>query len=138
MYTNNRNAYRQLFFTVWQKHQKKLPLEASEALLLKIMLDHPEYHSFLENPKVYENQEFALEENPFFHMSLHMAVQEQLSAKRPLGIESIYQQLLIRHIDKHQVDHLIMEHINQAMRIAQQTGTIPSDETYLDGLRKIV
>lgn len=138
MYTNNRNAYRQLFFTVWQKHQKKHPLETSEAQLLKIMLDHPEYHSFLENPNVYENQEFTLEENPFFHMSLHMAVQEQLSARRPLGIESIYQQLLIQHIDKHHVEHLIMENIHQAMQIAQQTGSIPSDENYLQGLRETV
>lgn len=66
MFTNDRNAYRKAFFTVWQKHAKKLPLDPLETQLLNVMLQHPEYHALLENPKTIENQEFAIEENPFF------------------------------------------------------------------------
>ncbi len=91
MYTNNRDAYRQAFFTVWQKYQKKLPLDATEAQLVEVIALHPEFHALLENPAAYQQQEFELEENPFLHMSLHIALREQIRMNRPHGIATILQ-----------------------------------------------
>lgn len=137
MYTNNRDAYRQFFFTVWQKHEKKLPLEPMEARLLTIILQHPEYHYLFNQPGKWEHQEFALEENPFFHMSLHTALIEQIQTNRPPGIAAIYQELITRHHPAHDVEHLMMEQLCKAMALAQETGTTPSDQEYLDLLRGI-
>jgi hypothetical protein len=137
MYTNNRNAYRQHFFNTWQKHLKRLPLEATEIQLIDIILQHPEYHRFLNDPKQFETQEFALEENPFFHMSLHLAVREQIHTRRPTGIEMIYQNLLKVYGDALRVEHLMMQQLLYMMDEGQRTGAMPSDEEYIKELKKI-
>jgi len=137
MYSNNRDAYRQFFFSVWQKYQKKLPLEAAEARLVDVILQHPEYHSFLEKPDAFTHQEFALEENPFIHMSLHMALREQIDMNRPAGIKTVEQELKLKHPDPHQIEHQMMECLCSMMAKAQQTGITPDDASYLELLRKI-
>jgi len=131
MYTNNRDAYRQAFFTVWQKYQKKLPLDATEAQLVEVIALHPEYHALLENPAAYQQQEFELEENPLLHMSLHIALREQIRTNRPAGIAAIYDQLLEKLIHAHDVDHHMMACLSQMIWKAQQTGEAPDESEYL-------
>lgn len=137
MYTNDRNAYREVYFTVWQKHLKKLPLEALEAQLLTVMLQHTEYYFIFENRGQFLKQEFAVEENPFFHLSLHLAINEQRITNRPLGIREIHAQLLAKYQDQHEVEHRLMEGMTRMMQLAQETGSMPSDEVYLAALREI-
>lgn len=135
MYSDNRNAYRQFFFTLWQKYQAKIPLEANEAQLIEIILQHPEYHRFLD--KQYENQEFAVEENPFFHMSLHLAIREQIATDRPRGIKQIYQDLMIQQNNLLEIEHKMMECLAHFIYLGQESGRMASDEEYLDSLQKI-
>lgn len=135
MYTNNRDAYRQAFYIAWQKYQKQLALESVEKQLVQAIVLHPEYHSLLEDIGSTQNQEYALEENPFFHMSLHVAIQEQIDMNRPFGITAIHQALMEKHSDKHEVLHLMMQCLAKIMWQAQQTGAMPSEEVYLQELR---
>ena len=135
MYSDNRNAYRQFFFTLWQKYQKKIPLETNETQLIEIILQHPEYHRFLD--KEYENQEFTVEENPFFHMSLHLAIREQIATNRPFGIASIYQELMKQQQNNLLVEHLMMECLAHFIYLGQESGTMASDEEYLRELREL-
>lgn len=136
MYTNNREAYRQAFFTVWQKYQKKWPLDALEQQLIEVILLHPEYHSLLDKPQAFKGQEFALEENPFFHMSLHMAIREQIRTNRPVGIAPLYQQLLVKHNDVMAVEHKMMTCLTDIMWNAQQQGKAPDEAVFLAKLRE--
>lgn len=136
MYTDDRNAYRKIFFEVWQKYSKKLPLENIEAQVLAIILTHPEYHAVLENPQTFMTQEFALEENPFFHMSLHIALREQLQLDRPAGIKKISQQLQTKY-DAHDAEHMMTTIMAQVMFAAQQTGVAPDEVEYLTKLRQL-
>lgn len=135
MYSDNRNAYRQFFFTLWQKYQKKIPLETNETQLIEIILQHPEYHRFLD--KQYENQEFTIEENPFFHMSLHLAIREQIATNRPVGITSIYQNLMMEYQNNLLVEHMMMERLAHFIYLGQKNGTMASDSEYLDALRTL-
>jgi hypothetical protein len=136
MYTNNRDAYRQAFFIAWQKHQKKMPLEPVESQLLEIILLHPEYHPLLDKAEAYQNQEFAIEENPFFHMSLHLTLHEQIRTNRPAGIKQIHQQWIEKYTyDAHDVEHRMMQCLAQILWTAQQNGTLPSEDVYLEKLR---
>ena len=137
MYTNNRDAYRQAFFTTWQKHIKKQPLEAAESQLVEIMLQHPEYHALLENPTAYQHQAFTLEENPFFHMSLHLALREQIRTNRPAGITHCYQQLLLRYPCAQEAEHRMMRCLAQILWQAQESGDLPSEEGYLASLQQL-
>ena len=137
MYTDNRNAYRQLFFTTWEKHKKKIPLEPVEAQILDIILAHPEYHAMLEQQKKFANQEFAIEENPFFHMSLHISIREQLSTNRPAGIKEIYQQLVTRFKNQHAAEHKMTTVLAKVIYAAQQSGKMPDEDEYLKRLKEL-
>lgn len=138
MYTNDRDAYRQFFFYTWQKHEKKLPLNPAESRLITVILSHPEYHAILGKPETFLHQEFEPEENPFFHMSLHYALHEQIDMNRPQGISEVWKTLMERHQNALEVEHLMMEVLCKMMAEAQRTGEVQSDEEYLRGLRGIV
>src|SRR3990167_5523000 len=88
MYSNNRENYRKAFAETWQKHIKKLPLDAVETDIVAIMIMHPEYRYLLDSNSV-NTTEFEPEENPFIHMSLHIALREQIRINRPDGIAAI-------------------------------------------------
>ena len=135
MYSDDRNAYRQLFFTVWQKHQKQEVLQGVEKQVLDVILAHPEYHPLLNQPKQFMTQEFALEENPFFHMSLHIAVREQLQLDRPAGIRATYQQLLTRFTTAVDAEHYMTNVLANILYQAQSNGTPPDEQEYLKQLR---
>lgn len=136
MYTDNRDAYRQLYFDVWAKHHQQLPLQPVEQQVLEVILAHPEYHALLNSPQQFMTQEFELEENPFFHMSLHIAVREQLALDRPVGIKQIYQQLLTRFPTSHDTEHYMATVLANIMHNAQQTGLPPDEQIYLAELKK--
>lgn len=136
MYTNDRNAYRQTFFLTWEKYLKRLPLEPVEQQLLEVILQHPEYHAVLENRKQFEQQEFEPEENPFFHMSLHLAIRDQIKMNRPIGITPIYTQLASQY-DALEAEHKMMTCLANALWQAQRDNTMPNEQTYLASLNNL-
>lgn len=137
MYSDNRNAYRQAFFIAWQKYQKKLPLEAVEAQLIEVILLHPEYHAMLDRPQTFENQEFALEENPFFHLSLHLTVREQVRLNRPRGIRELFEQLARKYEGTLEAEHKMMVCLSALLWEAQQRGEVPDEAIYLEQIKNL-
>lgn len=137
IYSNDREAFRQAFVTAWQKHLKKLPTDNVETQLIQIILIHPEYQILFEKPADYENQEFNLEENPFLHMGLHLAVREQIRINRPYGIAEIQQNLITRFRNMHAVEHCMMDCLAQLMWKAQQSGMLPNETDYLEALKNL-
>lgn len=137
MYTNQREAYRQAFYEAWQKYLKQLPLTILENQMVEIILLHPEYHDLLSNIEQLQKQEFELEENPFFHMSLHMAIREQIRSNRPQGIALIHKQLLQKYVDQTDVEHKMITCLAQTLWQAQQTGNPPEETDYLNKLKSI-
>ena len=131
MYTSNRDAYRQFFFTVWQKHEKNFCLIQWKHVFW-ILFCSINIIPCSQKPDAYTQQEFALEENPFFHMSLHLGLREQIETNRPAGIRMIHQQLSAQHPDPHQLEHLMMECLCSMMSRAEQ-----NDEAYLGLLQNI-
>tara|TARA_R110000868_G_scaffold58151_3_gene179677 strand:+ start:1041 stop:1451 length:411 start_codon:yes stop_codon:yes gene_type:complete len=134
MYTNDRLAYRKIFFEVWEKHKKNLLLEHVEAQVQDVILTHPEYHNLLDNPKTFMTQEFTLEENPFFHMSLHIAVREQIQLDRPAGVKHAYQTLVKKMQSPDMAEHHMTTVLAQMMYQSQQVGENPDEALYLKKL----
>lgn len=137
MYSSDRNIYRQAYFTAWQKHKKNLPLEPIEAQMVDIIIGHPEYHALLESAAALSKQEFTLEENPFFHMSLHMAVRDQVKTDKPPGMTLLYTQLLLKNPDVHALEHQIITCLAQTLWQAHQDNSAPNEEEYLKKLRDL-
>lgn len=89
MFKPSREQARQLFFDTWRKYRNREILSGIETIALDVILLHPEYHSILEQTEQYLERDYLPEMgdvNPFLHMSMHLAIKEQLSINQPVGI----------------------------------------------------
>ena len=139
MYSNDPAHYRRFFCEVWRKHREGAALQPLEGMVAHIIVSHPEYHALLEDPATLD-QDYAPESghtNPFLHMGLHIAIQEQLAADRPVGIRGIYQELIQRHADPHEVEHRMAECLAEGIWEAQRNSTAPDEDVYLQRLRRL-
>jgi hypothetical protein len=132
----NRNEMRQVFFDTWCKYQEKQPLEPIEAQLIDIILLHPEYHFFLTDPARYQDADFV-DANPFLHLSLHLALREQINTNRPSGISGLYHQLCVRLQNSHDAEHAMLDCLSRILWDAQQANVIPDEQMYLESLKRI-
>lgn len=137
-YTQDRDKLRQFFCQSWQKRLQGQPLEALETLLCQVIEMHPEYHTLIENEEKALGREYMPEDgetNPFLHLSMHMAIQEQLSINHPKGIIELYQQVVNAIGDTHEAEHQIMDCLGEMMWRAQQTRTEPDANFYIKCLK---
>jgi hypothetical protein len=133
MFSTEREELRHAFFEAWRKYQQKMVLTAHENGLLEVILLHPEYHAMLTQPTEYLDKDFQ-ETNPFLHMSLHLAIRDQLITHRPAGINDVFQDSLVKCGDQHAAEHQLMECLGQVLWDAHQTGKMPDEQTYLEML----
>src|SRR5690606_14024619 len=81
MFNPSREQVRHFFTEAWLKHRKAGVLTPLEAMAVDWMAQHPEYHAALEDPDA-ADADFPVEggqTNPFLHLSMHLAISEQLS-----------------------------------------------------------
>lgn len=140
LFGNDRNEMRRFFCESWRKAQAGLPLEPLEHLIASIIRQHPEYQSLLTAAEAALGREYLPEfgaTNPFLHMGMHIAIQEQLSTRRPPGINEVYAALCRRLGDSHTAEHQMMEALGTTLWEAQRNNTLPDENRYLDRLRQL-
>ena len=137
MFNPSRDQVRQFFADTWRKHRQEEILSPLEAIALDWILEHPEYHEDLQSAEA-ATANYTVEAgrtNPFLHLSMHLAIAEQLSIDQPPGIRDVYQRLSAR-TDPHHAAHEIMECLGQVVWEAQRNGTPLDSDTYLDLIRR--
>jgi len=141
MFTNDRTKMRKVFTEAWRKHQDRLPMEPLEQVIANILVQHPEYHNLMNDPDAALDKDFTPEggqSNPFLHMSMHIAIQEQLSTNRPAGIAGLYQQIAQQIGDPHEAEHQIMECLGRMLWEAQRDNRMPDENAYLSAVKRLV
>ena len=131
---------RRVFVEAWRKRRAGEPMEPLEQVIANIVQLHPEYHSMLERPEPVLDKDFMPEEglsNPFLHMGMHISLQEQISTDRPTGIALLYQQLIGKIGDPHEVEHQMMECLGRMLWEAQRANRMPDETAYLECLRSL-
>jgi hypothetical protein len=139
MFNPTREQVRDFFFETWRKVRAGEPLAGMEALALEVLLAHPEYHALLSDPERQREQEYFPELgqiNPFLHMSLHLALEEQLSIDQPAGVAARFAGLLARHGERHAAVHEAIECLAEMVWRAQRDGAAPDGAAYLDCLER--
>ncbi len=139
MFNPSRDEVRQFFFAVWDKFRRQQPLEGAEAAALEIIQHHPEYHAILEHPDKYRDHDWTPEQgegNPFLHLSLHLALEEQLAMNQPPGIREVVQKLADRLMDEHRARHEAIECLAEIIWQAQRAQRMPDTEEYLACLQR--
>ncbi|HEU4921607.1 MAG TPA: DUF1841 family protein [Burkholderiales bacterium] len=134
MFNPTREQVREMFFSAWRRYRGGLPLAGMEALALEVILLHPEYHEALEDPDRTRDKDYIDEANPFLHMSLHVALEEQLSIDQPPGIVARWRKLLERYGDRHEALHHALECLAETVWRAQRDNAPPDPQSYLDCL----
>ena len=136
MFSPSREQVREMFFGTWRKYRAGQPLAGIESLALDVVLLHPEYHELLSTPARYRDKDYTDESNPFLHMSLHLAFEEQLSIDQPAGIQALFNDLLLKRQDRHEALHEALECLAETIWRAQRDGTPPDAAAYLGCMEK--
>jgi hypothetical protein len=137
VFAPSRDQVRELFFGAWAKYREGRLLEGMEALALDVILEHPEYHALLDEPERSRQRDYFPEmgeTNPFLHMSLHMALEEQLSIDQPPGVVQRFNALVARHGERHAALHDAIECLAEMVWRSQRDGTPPDGNAYLQCL----
>jgi hypothetical protein len=134
MFNPSRDDVREMFLGAWRKYRAGEPLVGIEALALEVILQHPEYHDALGDPERSRDKDYFDESNPFLHMSLHVALEEQLSIDQPAGIAVRFQSLVSKFQDRHEALHQALECLAQTLWRAQRDRAAPDAAAYLDCL----
>jgi hypothetical protein len=139
MFAPTRDQAREFFFETWRKYRAGAPLAGLEAVALDVILAHPEYHAVLGAPERHRDREYfpELDEtNPFLHLAMHVALEEQLSIDQPPGVARRFNALVARRADRHAALHGAMECLAEMIWRAQRDGTPPDAAAYLECLER--
>ena len=139
MFAPTRDEARRFLIEAWRKHRAGEPVSGLEQKAVELIALHPEYHRMLETPDAYVDREYRPEQgdvNPFLHLSLHLAVAEQLAIDQPAGIVAQYERLRARDGDAHAALHALVECLGETIWQAQRRGSAPDAALYLECLER--
>ena len=137
LFNPSRDEVREFFFALWAKSRSGGALTPLESQALAVAMEHPEYHAVLSDPERYRDREWRPEggeTNPFLHLSLHLAIEEQVSIDQPFGIREAVRKLAGKHGSEHEARHAVMECLAEILWQAQRNGVPFDNAAYLDCL----
>ncbi|UJP06079.1 MAG: DUF1841 family protein [Nitrosomonas sp.] len=133
MFKPTRAQARQLFFDTWRKYHRHEIVAGIETVALDVILMHPEYQAALADADRYLDKDYLPEggdTNPFLHMSMHVAIKEQLSIDQPIGICAKFAQLVEITGNEHDAAHRMMECLAEMIWHAQRYQQAPDALIY--------
>ena len=139
MFAPTRDESRRFFVDAWAKYRADAPLDGLEKTAVTLVALHPEYHPILETPERHLQRDYAPESgsvNPFLHLSLHLAVAEQLAIDQPPGIRSHFERLRLSRADEHAALHALLECLGETLWQAQRLNAPPDERLYLECLER--
>ncbi len=139
MYNPDRQDVRQFFIDTWRQYRQQLPLDGIAVIALPILLAHPEYHPLMERQDAALTRDYPPEfgqTNPFLHLSLHLALTEQLSVDQPVGVRAAFERLLDHHRESHLAQHAMMDCLAEMIWQAQRHATTYDPAIYFECLQR--
>lgn len=139
MFTPTRDQSRQFLIEAWRKRRGNLPASALEILAADIAALHPEYHGLLESGEDALARDWMPDQgetNPFLHLSLHLAIEEQLSIDQPRGLRALFADLLTRRGDRHEALHVVLDCLAETIWRSQRERKPLDGPAYLDCVRQ--
>jgi hypothetical protein len=128
MFNPSRDEVRSFFTETWRKQREGAILTPLEAIAAE-----------LTDGDAASAQDYSPERgqtNPFLHLSMHLAISEQLSIDQPPGIRAAHERLAARLGSTHDAQHAIMECLGETLWEAQRTGTPPDTDAYLQRIER--
>ena len=134
-------AHRQIFWDAWQKSESNLPLNALEVRIARVIRMHPEYHPYFSDMEDFLDRDFQANDgmNPYLHLSLHVALEEQAATKQPPEMAKALEWMVaIQRMDRHDALHKVLEILAETIHHAQRMGEEPDAQTYAARLKEMI
>lgn len=138
MFNPTRDQARAFFIESWRKRRANEAMEPMEQLVADIVASHPEYHALLEDADAAQ-KDFTPEDgqiNPFLHLSLHLAIEEQLAIDQPPGIKAAFEACVERRSNAHEARHDVLEALGETIWEAQRSGTGMDAQAYIERVKR--
>jgi hypothetical protein len=139
----SKDDVRRFFCDAWRKYRDGQVITPLEATASDWIVKHPEYQNEFEDVEAALAREYSVDDgrvNPFLHLSMHLAIAEQLSIDQPPGVRELFNRFVARSGDEHMALHLMMDCLGEVVWNAQRSGeTVAAEqmtERYLDCLRR--
>ncbi|CAB1368851.1 DUF1841 family protein [Denitratisoma oestradiolicum] len=139
LFNPSRDQARQFLMEAWRKRIEQLPATPLEIMAADVVQLHPEYHALLAGGEEALARDWTPDQgdtNPFLHLSLHLAIEEQLQIDQPPGIRAAYEQLLVRRDDPHEALHAILDCLAEAVWRSQRDHAPMDGLAYLEALKQ--
>ena len=139
MFSPTREEARRFLVDAWTKVRTGAPASALEQQAAGLVALHPEYHALLEDPERHIERDYVPEGgavNPFLHLSLHLAVAEQLAIDQPPGIRAEFERIRAARGDEHAALHAVLECLGEVIWQAQRLSAAPDGALYLECLAR--
>jgi hypothetical protein len=139
LFNPSRGEARNFLFESWRKRRAGELLTPLEDLAAQLIAKHPEYLAVLEDPGRYQERDYQPEQgeaNPFLHLMMHLAIEEQISIDQPAGIRAHFMRLTRKFGSEHDAQHRMMECLGEMIWQAQRNRTQPDAEVYFECLEK--
>ena len=139
MFNPSRDQARRFLVESWRKRRDGMPASAIEIMAGDIIALHPEYHGLLDDSMDSVSREWSPADggtNPFLHLSLHLAIEEQLSIDQPPGLVAAFEQLLRRYGDRHQALHAVLDALAETLWRSQRDNAPLDGAAYLELLHR--
>lgn len=133
-------AHRQVFWDAWQKAQAGLPLNALEVRIARVIEMHPEYHPLFNDMEAFLDRDFHVDDgmNPYLHLSLHLALEEQIATHQPPEVGTALEHLIsARGMERHDALHHLLEILAETVHAAQRAGREPDVLAYAARMREL-
>jgi len=134
-------AHRQVFWDAWDRARKGLPLDAMQVRIARVIEMHPEYHPFFDDLESFLEKDFQANDgtNPYLHMSLHLALEEQIATRQPPEAGEALEHLMqSRGLSRHEALHPLLELLAEVVYFAQREGREPDVFQYIQRLKELM
>jgi hypothetical protein len=139
MFNPSRDESRRFFIEAWRKQLAGEVLSPLEAMVAGIVALHPEYHALMASPQAALEEDFSPESgrtNPFLHLALHLAIDEQISIDQPRGIREAHRLMLEKHDDEHEARHALMAALAEMVWETQHRQRPFDADAYIANIRR--
>ena len=134
MFSPSRDEARRFLFETWRKYRAAETLSDLEQITVRVIALHPEHHAMFDDPARYLDRDYTPQDgtlNPFLHLSLHLAVEEQLAIDQPPGIRAQFDRIARITGSEHDAKHALLECLAETLWQAQRINAAPDGALYL-------
>ncbi|AGF49226.1 DUF1841 family protein [Candidatus Kinetoplastidibacterium galati] len=139
MFNPSLDQARYFFIEVWNKHKLSKTLTPIEKTTIACILEHPQFYKDLDNKESIKNSYNSNfpESNPFLHLSMHLAISEQLLIDQPCGIKAAYNKLITSN-DPHTAIHKIIKCLTLTIQYSQTHRLELDSNKYMNLIKDLI